>query len=129
MESVLCENLLDALDDLEKDKLKRFKWHLEKHYCIKKTDLEKADALDTVDLIMRCFGPERAVKITVDILRKMNQNHLADKLEKQHKQGTDPRTRNDFLQCKSQRKQADKLTECVHVLPGEGETLTQNTDK
>ncbi|KAI2645138.1 Stonustoxin subunit alpha [Labeo rohita] len=27
-----------------------------------------------------------------------------------------PRTRNDFLQCKSLRKQAEKLTECVHVL-------------
>ncbi|XP_073686761.1 tripartite motif-containing protein 16-like [Garra rufa] len=27
-----------------------------------------------------------------------------------------PRTRNDFLQCKSVRKQAEKLTECVHVL-------------
>ncbi|XP_042626419.1 E3 ubiquitin/ISG15 ligase TRIM25-like [Cyprinus carpio] len=28
-------------------------------------------------------------------------------------------TRNDFLQCKSVRKQAEKLTECVHVLPVE----------
>ncbi len=27
-----------------------------------------------------------------------------------------PRTRNGFLQCKSVRKQAEKLTECVHVL-------------
>ncbi|XP_050984029.1 tripartite motif-containing protein 16 isoform X1 [Labeo rohita] len=35
---------------------------------------------------------------------------------------TDPRTRNqDFLQCKSARKQAEKLSECVHVLPVEGE--------
>ncbi|ROL51223.1 E3 ubiquitin/ISG15 ligase TRIM25 [Anabarilius grahami] len=32
-----------------------------------------------------------------------------------------PRTRNDFLQCKSLRKQAEKLTECVYVLPVEGE--------
>uniref|UniRef100_A0A671SHS6 Tripartite motif-containing protein 16-like protein n=1 Tax=Sinocyclocheilus anshuiensis TaxID=1608454 RepID=A0A671SHS6_9TELE len=32
-----------------------------------------------------------------------------------------PRTRNNFLQCKSLRKPAEKLTECVHVLPVEGE--------
>ncbi|XP_067249156.1 uncharacterized protein [Chanodichthys erythropterus] len=38
-----------------------------------------------------------------------------------------PRTRNDFLQCKSLRKQAEKLTECVHVLPVVHEfTLTNN---
>ncbi|XP_048035473.1 stonustoxin subunit alpha-like [Megalobrama amblycephala] len=127
MESVLCENLLDALDELEKDKLKRFKWHLEKHYCIKKTDLEKADTLDTVDLIMRCFGPERAVKITVDILRKMNQNHLADKLEKKHKQGTDPRTRNDFLQY-SHRITADLNTVNKLLRLSERNTLITVTD-
>ncbi|KAL0150627.1 hypothetical protein M9458_054044 [Cirrhinus mrigala] len=41
-----------------------------------------------------------------------------------------PRTRNDFLQCKSVRKQAEKLTECVHVLPVEDShqlTLDLNT--
>ncbi|XP_048021790.1 tripartite motif-containing protein 16-like protein [Megalobrama amblycephala] len=32
-----------------------------------------------------------------------------------------PKTRNDFLQCKSLRKQAEKLTECVHDLPVEEE--------
>ncbi|XP_051743999.1 E3 ubiquitin-protein ligase TRIM47-like isoform X6 [Ctenopharyngodon idella] len=32
-----------------------------------------------------------------------------------------PKTKNDFLQCKSLRKQAEKLTECVHVVPVEGE--------
>ncbi|KAI2667118.1 Stonustoxin subunit alpha [Labeo rohita] len=41
-----------------------------------------------------------------------------------------PRTRNDFLRCKSVRKQAEKLTECVHVLPVEDShqfTLDLNT--
>ncbi len=32
----------------------------------------------------------------------------------------------DFLQCKSVRKQAEKLTECVHVLPVEGERRVYN---
>ncbi len=37
-----------------------------------------------------------------------------------------PRTRNDFLQCKSVRKQAEKLIDCVHVLPVEGERRVYN---
>ncbi|CAM4573355.1 unnamed protein product [Leuciscus chuanchicus] len=39
-----------------------------------------------------------------------------------------PRTRNEFLQCKSLRKQAEKLTECVHVLPVEGERKHDRRD-
>ncbi|XP_048012846.1 uncharacterized protein LOC125246037 isoform X2 [Megalobrama amblycephala] len=120
MESV-SDHLLDALDDLETDELKRFKWRLKNRKGFSRADLEKADAPDTVDLMMKCFVPEEAVKITVGILRKMNQNHLAEQLEKKHKQaqaegsiegpdpagasseptkGTDPKTRNDFLQYK-----------------------------
>uniref|UniRef100_A0A8C1LZB5 Pyrin domain-containing protein n=1 Tax=Cyprinus carpio TaxID=7962 RepID=A0A8C1LZB5_CYPCA len=83
----VSEQLLVALDELDADKLKRFKWHLKNHYGVSAADLEKADALDTVDLMMKRFGPEEAVKITVDILRKMNQNHVAEELEKKHKQG------------------------------------------
>ncbi|XP_050964135.1 tripartite motif-containing protein 16-like protein isoform X2 [Labeo rohita] len=118
----VSEQILDALDDLDTEKLKRFKWHLKNHKGFSAADLEKADAPDTVDLMMKRFGPEEAVKITVDILRKMNHNHLAEELENKHKQdqvegsiedpalagaelkstgGTFtnivPRTRNDFL--------------------------------
>ncbi|ROL53953.1 Stonustoxin subunit alpha [Anabarilius grahami] len=97
MESA-SDHLLDALDDLEVDELKRFKWRLKNRKGFSRADLEKADAPDTVDLMMKCFVPEEAVKITVDILRKMNQNHLAEQLEKKHKQEAVPKTRNDFLQ-------------------------------
>ncbi|XP_016298429.1 tripartite motif-containing protein 16-like [Sinocyclocheilus anshuiensis] len=48
--------------------------------------LEKADAPDTVDLLMKRFGPEEAEMITVDILRKMNHNYLAKELENKQKQ-------------------------------------------
>ncbi len=37
--------------------------------------------------MVKCFGPEEAVKIMVDILRKMNQNDLAAQLENERKQG------------------------------------------
>ncbi|KTF91127.1 hypothetical protein cypCar_00028284 [Cyprinus carpio] len=115
------------LADLDTDKLKRFKWRLKNYYSVSATDLEKADAPDTVDLMIKRFGPEVVVKITMDILRKMNQNHVAEELEKKHKQAQAesiiedpapagaklkpikavtftnivPRTRNDFLQYSS----------------------------
>uniref|UniRef100_A0A8C1H0F4 Pyrin domain-containing protein n=1 Tax=Cyprinus carpio carpio TaxID=630221 RepID=A0A8C1H0F4_CYPCA len=96
----VSEQHLAALDDLDTDKLKRFKWRLKNHYCLSSAALEKADAPDTVDLMMKRFGPEEAVKISVEILRKMNQNHVAEQLEDKHKQtgnrlmsqvGADPR--------------------------------------
>ncbi|KAI7800785.1 tripartite motif-containing protein 16-like protein [Triplophysa rosa] len=82
----VSEQLLGALDELDADKLKRFKWHFKSFKRISASDLDKADAPDTVDLMMKRFGPEEAVKITVDILRKMNQNHVAEELEKKQKQ-------------------------------------------
>ncbi|XDV26220.1 hypothetical protein PO909_029982 [Leuciscus waleckii] len=82
------EDLLEkSLNELVEADLKKFKWHLQNdHECITKKDMEKADILDTVDKMAACFGPEEAVKITVEILRKMNQNNLAEQLENKHKQ-------------------------------------------
>ncbi|RXN04049.1 LRR and PYD domains-containing 3-like protein [Labeo rohita] len=48
--------------------------------------MEKADIFDTVDKMAMCFGPEEAMKVMMDILRKMKQNDLAKQLEKKHKQ-------------------------------------------
>ncbi|XP_051747979.1 tripartite motif-containing protein 16-like [Ctenopharyngodon idella] len=123
MMASVSDHLLDALDDLDTDELKRFKWRLKNLKGFSRTALQKADAPDTVDLMMKSFGPEEAVKIMVDILRKMNQNHVAEQLENKHKQAQSegsievpalvganskpievsftnivPRTRNDFLQ-------------------------------
>ncbi len=86
MASVL-DQLLAALDDLVTDQLKRFKQNLRNHYSVSAAALENADTPDTVDLMMKRFGPEEAVKITVDILRKMNLSPLAEELENKHKQG------------------------------------------
>ncbi|XP_077074808.1 tripartite motif-containing protein 16-like [Siphateles boraxobius] len=117
----VSEQLLDALDDLDTDELKRFKWRLKNRKDFSKAALDKADPPDTVDLMMKRFGPEEAVKIMVEILRKMNQNQVAEQLEDKHKQAQaegsveDPaavgassmevtftnavcRTRSDFLQ-------------------------------
>ncbi|XP_051743019.1 NACHT, LRR and PYD domains-containing protein 3-like isoform X1 [Ctenopharyngodon idella] len=79
--------LKNSLKDLGDAELKEFQWQLEKdHECITKSEMENADRLDTVDKMVARFGPEEAVKITVEILRKMNQNNLAEQLENKHKQ-------------------------------------------
>uniref|UniRef100_A0A672SSW2 Pyrin domain-containing protein n=1 Tax=Sinocyclocheilus grahami TaxID=75366 RepID=A0A672SSW2_SINGR len=83
----VSERLLATLDDLDTGELKRFKWLLKNHKNISAAALEKADTPDTVDLLMKRFGPEEAEKITVDILRKMNHNYLAKELENKQKQG------------------------------------------
>ncbi|CAM4574070.1 unnamed protein product [Leuciscus chuanchicus] len=85
------ELLLNSLNKLVKAEQKTFKWHLEKdHECITKSEMENADILDIVDKMVACFGSEEAVKITVKVLRKMNQNNLAGQLENKHKQMSDP---------------------------------------
>ncbi|XP_067248801.1 NLR family CARD domain-containing protein 3-like [Chanodichthys erythropterus] len=82
--------LKNLLKNLVKDDLKEFQWHLleNKHECIFKSEMENADVLDTVDKMVASFGPEEAVKITVKILRKMNQNNLVEQLENNHKQSS-----------------------------------------
>ncbi|CAM4575154.1 unnamed protein product [Leuciscus chuanchicus] len=121
MMASVSELLLEALDDLNTEELKRFKWRFKNHYHVPSAALDKADRPDTVDLMMKRFRPEEAVKIMVEILRKMNQNHVAEQLENKHKQAQAkgsfedpgpvgasstevtstnivPKTRNDFLQ-------------------------------
>ncbi|XP_067283791.1 NLR family CARD domain-containing protein 3-like [Pseudorasbora parva] len=82
------ELLKNSLKNLRKDDLKEFQWSLEnEHEFIFKCEMENADRLDTVDKLVACFGSEEAVKITVETLRKINQNNLAEQLENKHKQG------------------------------------------
>nr|XP_021327227.1 protein NLRC3-like [Danio rerio] len=80
--------LKNSLDELREAELKEFQWCIINDYRdISKAEMENADRLKTVDKLASCFGPERAVKITVDILRKIKQNQLAEELENTQKQG------------------------------------------
>ncbi|XP_018930056.1 uncharacterized protein LOC109057288 isoform X2 [Cyprinus carpio] len=75
--------LVDSLKGLEEAELKHFHWQLNIYdNRISKSELEKADRLDTVDKMVKCFEPEKAVKVMVHILRSMNQNELAEELQK-----------------------------------------------
>ncbi|XP_073803555.1 protein NLRC3 isoform X2 [Danio rerio] len=81
----LLKNKLEGLVEAE---LKEFQWYLmNDHVCVTKAEMENADRLMTVDMMVSCFGPKEAVKITVDILRKIKKNDLAEKLENAEKQG------------------------------------------
>ncbi|KTF71786.1 hypothetical protein cypCar_00047875 [Cyprinus carpio] len=81
------ELLLKSLEELVKEDLKTFQWHLKKHECISVSEMEDAGRLKTVDKLVACFGPEEAVKITVGILRKIDQNNLAEQLDNKHMHG------------------------------------------
>ncbi|KAK2907353.1 hypothetical protein Q8A67_006338 [Cirrhinus molitorella] len=80
--------LMNSLKELVNAELKKFQWFLvNDHACLSRSEMENANIFITVDRLVACFGPENAVKITVDILKKMNQNELAEQLENKHKQG------------------------------------------
>nr|XP_023667248.1 NLR family CARD domain-containing protein 3-like [Paramormyrops kingsleyae] len=68
-----------------KDELKRFMRYLDQNYpeC-SEPQLEEDDDLDSDGQMQKTCGREGALKITLYILRTMEQNDLADRLEKRH---------------------------------------------
>ncbi|XDV53569.1 hypothetical protein PO909_022040 [Leuciscus waleckii] len=77
----MATKLLFTLENLKKDELKKFKWHLKEDGAIGAGKLEDAGVTDIVDIMKERFGLEEAVNKTLNILRKMNQNQLAKELE------------------------------------------------
>ncbi|KAA0706364.1 NACHT, LRR and PYD domains-containing protein 4E NALP-epsilon [Triplophysa tibetana] len=75
------ELLKNSLNDLRKEQLKEFQWHLKNDYKVPVSHLENADVLDTVDRMVQSYEPDDAVKITRKILMKINQNQLAKDLK------------------------------------------------
>ncbi|XP_076869695.1 NACHT, LRR and PYD domains-containing protein 3-like [Brachyhypopomus gauderio] len=82
------EELLSVLEDLSTKELENFRWRLtnslEDDKRIPKAHLENVERHDTVDKMVQKYGPDGAVEITVDILKKMNQNQLAEDLRTKH---------------------------------------------
>ncbi|XP_031670289.1 NACHT, LRR and PYD domains-containing protein 12-like [Oncorhynchus kisutch] len=82
------ERLLAVLDDLGSDELKRFKWHLttenqlDGFLHIPKGRMETSDGLDIVDQMVQNYRGNVAVQITLDILKKISRNDLAEKLNR-----------------------------------------------
>ena len=79
------KQLLETLQQLEGKERKKFKWFLKDNILdgfnpIPTIKLENADEMDTVDKMVETYTLEGALKITVEILRKMDQNNLAERL-------------------------------------------------
>uniref|UniRef100_A0A673Z3W7 Uncharacterized LOC115208500 n=1 Tax=Salmo trutta TaxID=8032 RepID=A0A673Z3W7_SALTR len=97
--------LLETLETLSTVKLKRFQWHLtedvlDKLPPIPESQLKNSNWQDTVGQIMQIYGPEKAVEITVVVLRLLYRNDLAEVLERSHRgaQGAlDGKVANDRL--------------------------------
>ncbi|XP_029596121.1 uncharacterized protein LOC115178876 isoform X1 [Salmo trutta] len=77
--------LLDILEELSRSDLKTFQWYINKGVeefpSISEGQLEDADRLVTVDRMVQSYCDEGAVKITLEILRKMGRNNLAEELK------------------------------------------------
>ncbi|XP_062414989.1 protein NLRC3-like [Pungitius pungitius] len=86
MEKVKKE-MLSILKELKEEDYKEFKWYLENHpspedpRSIPPCDLQNADRMDTVDLIVRCYDTD-SVQVTMKVLEEMKINDLAEKLSK-----------------------------------------------
>ncbi|KAK9978750.1 hypothetical protein ABG768_020489 [Culter alburnus] len=75
------EQLLQILDELDSYNLKKFKWHLKQYGQIPSSLLESADNAGVVDMMVERFGPNESLKLTVQFLKMMEQNLLAEQLE------------------------------------------------
>ncbi|XP_071247997.1 NLR family CARD domain-containing protein 3-like [Salvelinus alpinus] len=80
--------LLAVLEDLGSDELKKFKWYLttenqlDVFLHIPKGQLETYNRPDIVDQMVQKYRGNAAVKITLDILKKISRNDLAEKLNR-----------------------------------------------
>lgn len=77
--------LLETLEDLGDEELRIFKWVLQQGEiledvpAIPKSHLEKADRLDTLELIVQTYS-EQSVKVVKKVLTKINRNDLVQGL-------------------------------------------------
>lgn len=79
--------LLGHFDELIQDDFERFKWSLmndkaQGFESISRRKLEKAKQFEVVDLMVNQYGPSEAAKITIQVLRQIEQKKLASDLEK-----------------------------------------------
>lgn len=91
----LTLTLLETLDELTDDELKRFVFCLSKcppqnFKAIPKGKVHQKSREDVADEMIEAYGEEGALLVTIDILKQMNKNNPANKLEKQKRTRPDP---------------------------------------
>lgn len=77
--------LLETLEDLTNEDFRTLKFYLSQEVLksckpIGRGHLQDASRIDAVDQMLRSYKEDLAVKVTVEILRKMNNNMAADDL-------------------------------------------------
>ncbi|KAL8176562.1 UNVERIFIED_CONTAM: hypothetical protein K2H54_036345 [Gekko kuhli] len=86
MPKTVRDHLLDALEDLEEEELKKFKGKLneiplqEGFANIPRGRLQKADRLDLSDLLLSYYTASYAVQVAVQVLEGINLKREAEKL-------------------------------------------------
>lgn len=81
-----AEDLLNTLEDLREEEFTKFKWYLKQrdflgdYQTIKECDLEKADRLKTVDLMVNAYKPHGPLEVTKKVLEKISRNDLVQSL-------------------------------------------------
>ncbi|MED6253488.1 hypothetical protein ATANTOWER_031148 [Ataeniobius toweri] len=82
----LKRKLFNILKDLTDENFRDFKWCLEDESLdgsspIQKAELENAERRDVVDLVVRRFGFEGALKVTEKVLKDIGMNNLVEELQ------------------------------------------------
>ncbi|XP_008401472.1 E3 ubiquitin-protein ligase TRIM21-like [Poecilia reticulata] len=81
-----AEDVLHALEDLSREEFDKFKWYLHQPESlpgvqpIRKTQLEGAEGINIVDLMVQTYTLNRCLEVTTTILEKINRNDLLEKL-------------------------------------------------
>ncbi|XP_044045215.1 E3 ubiquitin-protein ligase TRIM39-like isoform X9 [Siniperca chuatsi] len=80
------EDLLNTLENLKKEEFTKFKWYLQQpdilegYQPIKVSELEEADRLKTVNLMVNIYKLHGALKVTKKVLEKIPRNDLVQSL-------------------------------------------------
>ncbi|XP_029901936.1 NACHT, LRR and PYD domains-containing protein 12-like [Myripristis murdjan] len=85
------EILLATLEDLQESELRTFKWYLcsdvlQDHRKIPRCQIEGADRMDVVDLLVETYGSDSAIAVTLDILPRMKLNEQAKTLKEKSRE-------------------------------------------
>uniref|UniRef100_A0A3P9HIV3 Pyrin domain-containing protein n=1 Tax=Oryzias latipes TaxID=8090 RepID=A0A3P9HIV3_ORYLA len=83
------ELLLESLEQLRTVDFEKFQWYLtegvlQSFKSIPRSHLEHASRPETVTRIVERYGEDKAVEITIQILREIGNNNEAEKLMKAH---------------------------------------------
>lgn len=81
----VAELLLKILEDLLKADFDEFKWFLTLGLLgvcepIPRSHLQDASRIETVDILLKRYGEEKAVKVTAEVLKKMKMNKATEDL-------------------------------------------------